>query len=70
MHEVGRYSTRAVAELHRALLEEHGIEAFVASDDCGGMWTGLTSVQGARLLVADTELEQAKLILADNPAQD
>lgn len=65
IHEVGRYPTRILAELHRVLLEEEGVEAFVASDDCGGAWAGLNPVQGVRLLVTEADFARAKAILAE-----
>lgn len=68
IQEVGRFATRELAELQRSILGERGIEAFVASDDCGGIYDGLTATQGARLLVSEQDLPRAREILAEHLA--
>lgn len=65
IREAGRYPSRELAELDRAILEEHGISAFVAADDCGGVTAWMTPVQGALLLVAEDESARAQRILAE-----
>jgi len=66
------YATRVDAELAKALLEANDIYAAVSADDLGGCLPGtpLGFVGGARLLVAQADIEDALEVLEgtdDNP---
>jgi hypothetical protein len=63
MIAVGAYPTRADAELAQAALEAEGIASLIASDDAGGAYPFDLS-GGARLLVAEADVERAAAILA------
>jgi hypothetical protein len=52
------------AEVARTRLEAHGIPAFVARDDCGGMRPHLANLGGARLLIDSAHETEARDILA------
>jgi len=61
---VGTYPAEALAELARMMLEESGIESFVAADDCGGMLPFLQAATGVRLNVRGSDAEAALRVLA------
>lgn len=58
--ELGRFSSRAEAEIVRALLESHGIPAVVSGDDAGGAYPHLGPIHGVRVLVARGDLANAR----------
>ena len=60
---VGTYPAEALAELARMRLEEIGIEAFVAADDCGGMLPFFQAATGVRLNVRGSDAEAALRVL-------
>jgi Putative prokaryotic signal transducing protein len=65
---VDAYPTRIDAELAQAALAAEGIPSVIASDDAGGAYPFDLS-GGARLLVAETDAEDAKAILATDGAE-
>ena len=58
------YLDDMLAEVARTRLEAHGIPAFVARDDCGGMRPHLANLGGARLLIDSSHETEAREILA------
>ena len=64
MIEVGTYPTRSDAELAQTALTAAGIASVVTADDAGGAYPfDLTG--GARLLVDETDAEDAAEILSE-----
>jgi hypothetical protein len=61
---VRTYWSEIEAELARAALEAHGVEAFVRRDDAAGL---LRAVTGVKLLVAPEERLLAEAILDAPP---
>ncbi len=61
---VATYRTEIEAVLARGLLETAGIAAFILKDDGGGMVPSLQRWTGVRLLVAASDCERAREILA------
>jgi hypothetical protein len=57
------FGYRHEAEVVRSVLEGHGIEAEVVSDDCGAFDPALGLVQGAHLMVYDDDAERADALL-------
>ena len=51
------------AEVARTRLEAHGIPAYVARDDCGGMRPHLANLGGVRLLIDSAHETEAREIL-------
>jgi len=64
MVEAAAFPTRSDAELAQASLAAAGIRSAIAADDAGGAYPFDLS-SGARLLVNDTDAEQAAAILSD-----
>ena len=67
------YTNIVDAEVARAELEAAGIEAFVLSDDAGGMLPSLQIAAGVRLAVRDEDAEKALAYLdavAEETAED
>ena len=58
------YLDDMLAEVARTRLEAHGIPAFVASDDCGGMQPFMANLGGFRLLIDSAHEAEAREILA------
>jgi hypothetical protein len=56
-------SSRAVADMLANVLEGAGIQAFVASDDCGSVDPALSFVRGAHVFVAEADRERAEALL-------
>ncbi len=56
------FDNRFEAEIAIGLLNERGIEAMIAADDCGGQLMGLTSLRkgGVKLLVREDDIERAE----------
>jgi hypothetical protein len=68
MQRVGRFSSRGEADVARAMLSEHGIEARVVVDDVAGLHPELSMATGGlTLAVADEDAEEARELLADVP---
>jgi len=61
-------SSKVEADVLCALLESHGIEAIVQSDDLAGNRPHLQLSQGVKILVPLTQLEKAKEILEAEPS--
>lgn len=51
------------AQVARGALEAAGIQAFVRSDDAGGVHPGMWTAGGVRLLVREEDAEQAAAVL-------
>jgi hypothetical protein len=58
------YLDDMLAEVARTRLEAHGIPAFVARDDCGGMQPFMANLGGFRLLIDSAHEAEAREILA------
>lgn len=55
---------RYEAEMAQELLESAGINSFILSDDCGGMYPPLDlGKEGLRLMIRRVDLEEAREIL-------
>jgi hypothetical protein len=68
---VGRFSSRSEAQVARAMLSEHGIEAAVDADDAAGLHPELSlATGGITLSVAVDDVEEARELLADVEAGD
>jgi hypothetical protein len=66
MIEVGTYPTRSDAELAQAALAAAGIPSVVAADDAGGAYP-FPLAGGVRLLVDESDAEDAAVILSEGP---
>jgi hypothetical protein len=60
---VCEYSNHVEAEIAKGILNSNGIKSFIHSDDCGGIAGGQTYITGVQLLVSESDLEQANIIL-------
>jgi hypothetical protein len=60
---VRTFNYRHEAEFMRGVLDGHGIEASVVSDDCGAVDPALGLVRGIHLLVGKEQAEQARSLL-------
>ena len=60
---VGYYFSETMARMDRARLDAAGIEATVATDNCGGMRPHFDLHQGVRLLVRAADAEAARALL-------
>jgi len=69
MVEVGVYPTRSDAELAQSALAAAGIASEVAADDAGGAYPFDLS-GGVRLLVAESDAEDAAAVLSEHPGED
>ncbi len=66
---VGRFGSRSEADVARAMLDEHGIEARLVVDDVAGLHPELSlATGGVALEVDDLDAEEARELLADVPA--
>jgi hypothetical protein len=63
MVEVGVYPTRTDAELAQTRLEAAGIPSVIAADDAGGAYPFDLTGAGARLLVDESDAEEANRVL-------
>ena len=66
MIQVGAYPTRSDAELAQTALASAGIPSVVAADDAGGAYP-FDLAGGARLLVDETDAEDAAALLSERP---
>lgn len=63
---VKTYSSRAEAEVAKALLDANKIPAEVSADDAGGMFPRIQfSATGVALLVSSKDLKKAEELLKD-----
>lgn len=69
MIQVGTYPTRSDAELAQTALSAAGIPSVLASDDAGGAYPFDLS-GGARLLVDESDAQDAAAILAEEASSD
>ncbi len=60
---IATYLDDMLAEVARTHLEAHGIPAFVARDDCGGMRPHLANLGGVRLLIDSAHAAEAGELL-------
>ncbi len=60
---VGEYENEIDAEIAKGNLKASGITASIIKDDGGGMLPSLQNAEGVQLLVAESQLENAKKIL-------
>ncbi len=67
---IAEYTNHPIAELSAGLLEEHGIPAYLWSDDAGGLLAGSTFVDRVRLFVPNYRSEDARGILAARGVED
>jgi hypothetical protein len=64
--EVGAYPTRSDAELAQTVLAAAGVRSVIAADDAGGAYPFVLA-GAARLLVDETDAEDAAAVLSDRP---
>jgi hypothetical protein len=65
------YLNRHEAEMDKAFLESNGFLARISADDAGGMQPHLLyRAEGARLLVPEDQVEEAKALLDASPDED
>jgi hypothetical protein len=69
MVEVGRFDTRADAEVARSLLAAAGIPCVLAPDEAAGAYPIALS-GGARVLVADADAHDAAVILSHHASSE
>jgi hypothetical protein len=62
---IGRFSSRAEAELARGLLDSVGIQSFIRADDAGTMHPELAQIgrQGIALMVDPADADAARSLL-------
>jgi hypothetical protein len=63
---VQKFATLVEAELAQGMLESAGIASVVSADDCGGMQPQLRMSMGVRLLVDESDLEDAQQVLLEH----
>ena len=66
MTKIDTFLNELDAEIALGRLTSLGVQAVVEKDNCGGMRPHLDLQRGVRLLVADSDLEKARGILADS----
>jgi hypothetical protein len=59
------FNSRAEAEVIREFLVANGVEAFLASDDCGSMDPAFTFVRGVQLYVSSDDVARAEQMLEE-----
>jgi hypothetical protein len=60
---IGEYDSEIDAEIAKGHLKASGIPASIIKDDGGGMLPSLQNTEGVKLLVAETQGEEARNIL-------
>ena len=60
--------TRADAALMVGMLRNHGVPAWVSTDDAGGVEAALTA-QGVRVMVPAVHAQQARALTGETPAE-
>jgi len=63
------FLNRFEAPLAQGFLESNGIEAIVASDDAGSMQPNLSYLSNIRLMVNESDAQQALAMLDDCPTE-
>ena len=63
------FTDHTEAEIVRAMLEAEGIAAMVVADDLGETLPSLDIAGGVQLVVSGADLERAKAVLAEPPAE-
>jgi hypothetical protein len=63
------FTDHTEAEIVRAMLEAEGIAAMVVADDLGETLPSLDITGGVQLVVSGADLERAKAVLAEPPAE-
>jgi hypothetical protein len=58
------FSNEVDAEIARQHLATNGVDAYVRTDDCGGMYPWRQEMRGVFLEVLDSDKENAEKILA------
>jgi Putative prokaryotic signal transducing protein len=61
---VRTYASRMAAEMAQGLLETSGIRSSVSADDAGGAYPFSLLGGGARLMIDESDREQAEAVLA------
>jgi hypothetical protein len=61
--------TRVDAELLAGMLRDHGVPAWVSTDDASGVEAALTA-QGVRVMVPAVHASEARRLVGDEPAGD
>jgi hypothetical protein len=62
------FSDHEQAQVDASKLESHSIKCWVAADDCGGMYPGLTAAEGVRLRVLESDAHVAIALLDAQPS--
>ena len=57
------YQDRTEAEIVKALLESSGIKVILSTDDAGGFYPSMDALRGVKLIVDETDYEEALSIL-------
>jgi len=57
------YQDKTEAEIVKALLESSGIKVILAADDAGGFYPSMDALRGVKLIVDETDYEEALSIL-------
>lgn len=66
---VRQYFDQMSADFAQALLRAEGIESVIMGDGASGWQPMLSSVNGFRLCVADSDVEDASAVLNSPPAE-
>lgn len=68
MARINRFTAKVEADVACGLLQTHGIDAYVSSDDAGGVHPDIPfGIGGTVIVVPDDQLDEA-LALLDDPA--
>ncbi len=67
---VATYSSELEAELAKATLTAAGIESVLRYEDTGGMMPVLQHSEGVKLLVDESDVEEAKEMLSTSASED
>lgn len=66
MARINRFTAKFQADLACGLLQAHGIEAYVSSDDAGGTHPNMPfGIGGTVVVVPDDQLDEALALLDD-----
>jgi hypothetical protein len=60
--------TRVDAELMAGMLRDHGVPAWVSTDDASGVEAALTA-QGVRVMVPAVHAQEARTLMGESPAE-
>ncbi len=67
---VETYSNKMDAQLAQATLSAAGIESYISHKDADGMLQFLDFVEGVKLFVDETNVEEAKILLEQQATPD